>query len=126
MALLTGPVFALFLFAFLAGGLIQISGLTPLFFDCTPPVDPKAAQACRNSPLFVLDSRVAFQTPFEGAKMLVWAFAAGFAEKLVPNVLDRFTGRVVEDKSLFRGAATAAEAATETAAAAGRPKDAVQ
>lgn len=33
-------------------------------------------------------------TTMDAAKSLLWAFVAGFAEKLVPNVLDKLAGKV--------------------------------
>lgn len=81
IAALVGPVLALVLFAVFAGKMLIIPGLTP---DIT--------KTCRDVCSFTfLDQGYDFETVHDAAKMAIWAFLAGFAEQLVPDVLDKFT-----------------------------------
>ena len=70
-----GGIFAMILYLIFLSGLPasilapSAEGVFPKFTDATPATTPDAA------------------------KMLVWAFVAGFAEQLVPDVLNRLTAR---------------------------------
>jgi hypothetical protein len=78
LSMLQGCVFALALYAIFAGGFVQGS-LFPQFRDSSDPV--------------VLDNLFAYfergpRSHPDFAKALVWAFAAGFSERLVPDFLN--------------------------------------
>lgn len=86
---LAGPALALVLVPLFAGGIITIGDLTPTF-------NKVCDEAVANFNL--IDHCVSLDMT-GSAKMLVWAFLAGFAERLVPDVLDRLVGRVGADDS---------------------------
>lgn len=73
-----GPVFAFVLLLFFAGGFI--SG------DMFPSIAKLNAK---------IDSSHGFGLDVESAKLTLWCFIAGFAEKFVPDVLDNIAGRKV-------------------------------
>jgi hypothetical protein len=79
---ITGAVFALLLFAMFTGGLL--SGTA--FPTIRTPVE--------QSPFLRFWTYFVFSGPWSGidwAKLFVWSFAAGFAERLVPDALSRLT-----------------------------------
>ncbi len=41
-----------------------------------------------------MNLHVQFAGPYDALKMLLWGFVAGFAEKLVPDVLDKISGNL--------------------------------
>lgn len=74
----TGAVFAAVLYVLFLAGLLQ-GELFPTF-DCSGDAFTDFADFANCGP----------STNADVAMALVWAFVAGFGEKLVPNVLDRF------------------------------------
>lgn len=77
MALLSGVIFGLLTLLLMAGNVVTVAGLTPQIpGTCTTDLGTSAL------PLK------------EMAKLLVWCFLAGFAEQLVPDVLDKLAGKV--------------------------------
>jgi len=60
--------------------------LQPLF-PTIKPCDPGRIYGC----IALVDSRIQFDGFANMAKMLIWAFIGGFAEQLVPDILDRIT-----------------------------------
>lgn len=81
IAAFVGPVLALVLFAVFAGEMVTIAGLTPKF-------EPDCSKSCTFS---FLTHEFSFRSGADAAKMAIWAFLAGFAEQLVPDVLDKFS-----------------------------------
>lgn len=80
---LAGPALALVLVPLFAGDMISLGDLTPEFRHYC-----KGARAN-----FSLIDHCVSLDGAGSAKLLVWAFLAGFAERLVPDVLDRLVGR---------------------------------
>jgi hypothetical protein len=93
MAALTGPVFAMVMLAVFAAGGLEIGALTPAFKPCSDFAAPG---------FMLLDRCAAVATWSDAAKLLVWAFLAGFAERLVPDVLDRFVGAAKKQEAQER------------------------
>lgn len=60
-----------------------LSALFPAVVECKPTESAGCMQ--------LIDSRIRFDGPANMAKMLIWAFIGGFAEQLVPDILDRIT-----------------------------------
>lgn len=98
VALLSGAVFALLLYAVMLSGLLGGGGgLLPEF------VGPPGYAPNRITLSYVL-FEVNPKTYPDFAKLIVWSFAAGFAERLVPDVLDRIARRTDDSPSGKNGA----------------------
>jgi len=69
-----GAIFAIVLYLFFIAGILK----GDLFPAMAPPVGPDQS-------FFALVTRTAPATVADLAKLLIWAFAAGFAERLVPD-----------------------------------------
>jgi hypothetical protein len=99
-ATFSGPVFAIVLAMVFMGGILNIEGLTPGF--CQPHgVGPSACPATHTAqfwtPQFwVLQRGFSLSGNIDAAKLLVLCFLSGFAEQLVPDVLDRFAHTVAK------------------------------
>ena len=91
LAGLTGPAFALVMLLVLMSGVIKIEHVTPAFkaIEC-------AARYC-GRPDFEIFGYGYNVDDLDQAKLLLFAFVSGFAEQLVPDVLDRFTRRVGQE-----------------------------
>jgi len=91
-AALSGAVFAVVLAMIFMGNMVSVQGLTPSF--CSPP-----GGAHCPGPLdqfTILQRNYALIGYADGAKLLVLCFLAGFAEQLVPDVLDRFAQTIAK------------------------------
>ena len=92
ISLLAGGVFAILLYVVFVAGFSDLSGkLAPEFI--WPEAVPKGGV---NFSTFVND--VGPKTGADYAKTVVWSFAAGFFEQLVPDVLDRLVKRDQKSK----------------------------
>ncbi len=91
---LTGPVFALILLVLFMTGSLDLGGLTPKFLGA-----PLASGQPVLPNFNVLNWTFHVAGAADGAKLCIWSFIAGFAEKLVPDVLDRFTKTSAKSKS---------------------------
>jgi hypothetical protein len=85
LSITSGAIAALVLFAVFSGGMIE-GGLFPKFVN-------HAASTTSGFPmkLFVFLTQSGPQTNLDHGKLLVWAFIGGFAERFVPDMLDKFT-----------------------------------
>ncbi len=91
-ATFSGPVFAIVLALVFMGGLISIDGLTPAFCSQhTGVVCPGP-----RTQFWVLQRSFSLNANIDAAKLLTLCFLSGFAEQLVPDVLDRFAQTVVK------------------------------
>ena len=84
-------------------------------FDSAPRQQCKANQPC--DPFTQFAEALGFPTRMDFFKLLLWAFLAGFAERLVPDVLDSITRRTrnglnAEEQATARRRRAAVDAAT--------------
>ena len=85
-------------------------------FDTSPTAQCAADQSC--DPFTQFAAALGFDSRSDFFKLLLWAFLAGFAERLVPDVLDSITKRT---RSSIRVEDEAAEAARRRSAGASAP-----
>lgn len=89
ISLLAGGAFAIVLYLLFMAGLSQLSGeLAPKFSSSLGDLSETDAVVFRD---FV--NNIGPATEKDYAKVVVWSFAAGFFEQLVPDVLDRLIKR---------------------------------
>jgi hypothetical protein len=89
-----------------------------MFDTSSASVQCKANQPC--DPFTQLADALGFPTRMDFFKLLLWAFLAGFAERLVPDVLDSITRRT---RSNFNAEEEAAERRRRAAAGGATPAD---
>jgi hypothetical protein len=94
---LIGMVFAVVLFVILVGGFVT-GDLFPTFVGCKGQILAAAVIHCKDSDFASLALAATPDSPASWAKLGIWAFAAGFLERLVPDILTRIAA--VADKSL--------------------------
>ena len=85
LSIVSGAIASLVLYAIFAGGMIK-GDLFPTIVNVHDQSDGKEMLALYH---FLRDTGPL--THADHAKMLVWAFIGGFAERLVPDILDRFS-----------------------------------
>lgn len=83
-----GMLFAVVLYAVLMGGFVTGS-LFPTFTGCGRPTELLAAHHCAINDLASFTLAATPDSPVSWAKLTVWAFLAGFLERLVPDILTR-------------------------------------
>jgi hypothetical protein len=91
-----GMVFAVALFAIILGGVVT-GPLFPSFVGCANALaGSNAAEHCARHDFASFAYASTPDSPVSWAKLTVWAFAAGFLERLVPDILTRIAA--VADK----------------------------
>jgi len=85
LSLLSGTIAAMVIYGIFVGGMIE-GTLFPKIVNHLSPADTKNAL-----PLKIFWGSTGPATYADHGRLLVWAFIAGFAERLVPDILDRFT-----------------------------------
>jgi len=91
-AVFTGPVFAIVLAVIFMGGVVSVDGLTPTF--CTHAL--KADCPGAHDQFWVLQRGFSLKANFDAAKLLTLCFLSGFAEQLVPDMLNRFADTITK------------------------------
>lgn len=93
VALMSGAVFAILLYAVMLSGLLgEGGGMLPKFVESSGLGNARVT-------LTYLMFDVNPERYADFAKVIVWSFVAGFAERLVPDVLDRMVRRVPEPRN---------------------------
>lgn len=84
---ISGAIFAVILYLLVLAGLLQ-GGLFPKMIEVPGNVDTRYGV---NFLYFLREANPASRTDF--AKLLVWSFISGFAERFIPDTLSRFIAR---------------------------------
>lgn len=93
VALISGAIFAILLYAVMLSGLLgEGGGMLPKFNESSGLGNVRVTLS-----YLMFDVNPASYSDF--AKVIVWSFVAGFAERFVPDVLDRMVRRAPEPKS---------------------------
>lgn len=87
LSITLGAIFALVLYLALGSGVNLALGPSAPRFAAGTPGSP-----CTNCAIFCFFTGLLPASSTEFAKLLVWSFVAGFSERLVPDMLDRFQG----------------------------------
>jgi hypothetical protein len=90
---LTGAVFAVVLMFLFIGKVLEGVAF-PAFFYLAPPEHSQAVPQ-----LWYFTSQLLPVASKDYALLFVWSFIAGFAERLVPDTLDRFANRAKESRA---------------------------
>jgi len=85
LSIISGAISALVVFSVFAGGMVQ-GALFPTFVNKFTYTDAPFPMK-----LYDFFNSTGPQTHLDHGKLLVWCFIAGFAERFVPDMLDRFT-----------------------------------
>ena len=85
LSIALGAVFALVMYLVLATGINLSIGPSAPQFRASASADP-----CADCTIYRFFFDLFPASPADFAKLLVWAFVAGFSERLVPDMLDRF------------------------------------
>jgi hypothetical protein len=99
LAPLNGAVFAVLLYIFFLGGFLQgalfpVLGAPEAANGKTPTLIPDSANFKSTLDLLLHMGSV---NPAEVAKLFIWSFIAGFAERFVPGVIDRMVAKTGGD-----------------------------
>ena len=91
LSIALGAIFALVLYLAIGSGLeLALGGSTPKFLPSG------ATKPCPDCSIYVMFTSLLPATSADFAKLLVWSFVAGFSERLVPDMLDRFSTKKIK------------------------------